>query len=111
MMGEKIRKSSCQNPAQLITIELHCPLSYVDRLLPVDQYTQGSSSSTNDFLLTMVDHLTDYILEMVRNEMNNSNMQTIPQDERAVDNGESPQNPMDAAFTLFNEMQGSRRNG
>ncbi|XP_077621238.1 huntingtin-interacting protein M [Crocuta crocuta] len=112
MLGKKIQESSCQSPAHLITTVLQCPVSYVDRLLPGDQHTRGSSSSTNDFLLTMLDHLTDYILEMVGNDASTSSMHTVPQDERAVDNSrESHQHLKDAAFTLFDEMRGTRRNG
>ncbi|XP_007085544.2 huntingtin-interacting protein M [Panthera tigris] len=112
MSGKKIQASSCQTPSHLIRSELQCPLSYVDRLLLEDQHTQGWNSSTNHFRLTMLDHLTDYILQMVANEAINSNMHTVPQDDRGVgSNGQRPQNLKNVSFTLFDEMPGPRRSG
>ncbi|XP_006744929.1 huntingtin-interacting protein M [Leptonychotes weddellii] len=113
MSAKKSYESSNQTQAHLITTELQFPLSYVDRLVQEDQYTHCLSSSTTDFLLTMLDYLTDYILDLVSTEANNSNMQTAPQEvERAVDsNGEPYHRLKDTAFTLFDEMPGSRRNG
>ncbi|XP_025713569.1 huntingtin-interacting protein M [Callorhinus ursinus] len=111
MSAKKSHESSHQTQARLIT-ELQFPVSYVDRLLQEDQYTHRLSSTT-DFLLAMLDYLTDYILDLVGTEANNSNMQTAPQEvERAVDsNGEPYHRLKDTAFTLFDEMPGSRRNG
>ncbi|XP_014935649.3 huntingtin-interacting protein M [Lynx canadensis] len=112
MSGKKIQASSCQTPSHLIRSELKCPLSYVDRLLLEDQHTQGSDSSINHFRLTMLDHLTDYILEMVANEAINSNMHTVPQDDRGVgSNRQPPQNLKNVNFTLLDEMPGPRRSG
>uniref|UniRef100_A0A452US84 Huntingtin-interacting protein M n=1 Tax=Ursus maritimus TaxID=29073 RepID=A0A452US84_URSMA len=98
---------------QVPRTELQFPVSYVDRLLQENQYNHRLSSSTTDFLLTMFDHLTDYILDLVGTEANNSNMPTAPQDvERAMDSsGEPYHRSKDTAFTLFDEMPGSRRNG
>ncbi|XP_004399770.1 PREDICTED: huntingtin-interacting protein M [Odobenus rosmarus divergens] len=112
MSAKKSHESSYQTQARLIT-ELQFPVSYVDRFLQEDQYTHRLSSSTTDFLLAMLDYLTDYILDLVGAEANNSNMQTAPQEvERAVDsNGEPYHHLKDTAFTLFDEMPGSRRNG
>ncbi|XP_004754941.1 huntingtin-interacting protein M [Mustela lutreola] len=113
MSGKKNHGSSHQTQAHLITTELRFPVSYVDRLLQEDQYTHRLSSSTTDFLLAMLDYLTDYILDLVGTEANNNNMVTAPQDvERAVNSGGDPHPHLkDTAFTLFDEMPGSRRNG
>ncbi|XP_045631622.1 huntingtin-interacting protein M [Ursus americanus] len=113
MSGKKSHESSYQTQAHLITAELQFPVSYVDRLLQENQYNHRLSSSTTDFLLTMFDYLTDYILDLVGTEANNSNMPTAPQDvERAMDSsGEPYHRSKDTAFTLFDEMPGSRRNG
>ncbi|XP_032282383.1 huntingtin-interacting protein M [Halichoerus grypus] len=113
MSAKKSCESSNQTQAHLITTELQFPVSYVDRLLQEDQYTHYPTSSTADFLLAMLDHLTDYILDVVSTEANNSNMQTAPQEvQRAADsNGEPYRRLNDTAFTLFDAMPGSRRNG
>ncbi|KAF5914783.1 huntingtin-interacting protein M [Diceros bicornis minor] len=111
MAEEQNRDSSYQNPACLPTAELQFPVSYLDRLLQKDEHAQHPSSSTEDFLVAMLDCLTDYILEMVGNEATNSS--SIPQDvEGGVNNNREPQRQVkDAAFTLFDKMPGGRKNG
>ncbi|KAM8896123.1 huntingtin-interacting protein M [Lycaon pictus] len=113
MSGNKNHESSNQTQAHLVTTELQFPVSYVDRLLQEDQRTHCLSSTSTEFLLAMLDSLTDYILERVGTEANNNNMQTAPQDvERAVGSNREPQQCLkDTAFTLFDEMPRSRRNG
>ena len=113
MSGKKNPEGSCQSQAYLFTTELKFPVSYLDRLLQENQHTDHESSPTSDFLLVMLDYLTDYIVELVGTEANNNNMPTAPQVvERATDsNGDPHPHLKDTAFTLFDEMRGSRRNG
>ena len=82
-------------------------MSYVDRLLREYQYVHTLSSSTTDFLLAMLDYLTEYILDLVGTEANGG-MQITPQD---MERAEPHRHLKDTAFALFDKMPGSRRNG
>uniref|UniRef100_A0A8C3YJV1 Histone H2A n=1 Tax=Catagonus wagneri TaxID=51154 RepID=A0A8C3YJV1_9CETA len=110
MSEKQSHEGSYEAPA--IPPEPQFPVSFVDHLLLEDLYVHTLSSSAVDFLLSMLDYLTDYVLDQVGTEANNSRMQMTPQDvERAVDNNAEPQCQLkDTAFTLFDEMPGSRRN-
>ncbi|OBS65619.1 hypothetical protein A6R68_05838 [Neotoma lepida] len=67
--------------------EVQVPVNYVYRILQEEQYTPCLGSTTSDFLLAMLDYLTDYILEMVGSEANINNQQDAPQDgENQADN-------------------------
>ncbi|KAG8511850.1 Huntingtin-interacting protein M [Galemys pyrenaicus] len=95
----------------MLTAELHCPVSFVDRFLKENQYPQRLNSSSSDFHLTMLDHLTDYILEMVGNEVN-SGLQLIAQDAVGPGNNREPHGLLkNSAFSLFDQIPGSRKSG
>lgn len=93
--------------------EVEVPVNYVYRLLQEEQYTPCLGSTTSDFLLAMLDYLTDYILEVVGSEANINNQQDIPQDgERQGNNQREPSQAFkNSPFSLFDEMPGPRRNG
>jgi hypothetical protein len=93
--------------------EVQVPVNYVYRILQEEQYTPCIGSTTSDFLLAMLDYLTDYILEVVGSEANINNQQNISQDrERQRDNDREPSRGFkNAPFSLFDEMPGPRRNG
>ena len=93
--------------------EVEVPVNYVYRLLQEEQYTPCLGSTTSDSLLAMLDHLTDYILEVAGSEANINSQQDIPQDgERQGNNEREPSHAFQKApFSLFDEMPGPRRNG
>ncbi|XP_053437114.1 huntingtin-interacting protein M [Nycticebus coucang] len=92
--------------------ELQIPVSCVDQLLQEEQYGQCVNYSTSDFLLAMLDYLTDYILEMVGTEASNNLMNNSEGGERRESNNREPsRSSMDKPFSLFDEMPGARRTG
>ncbi|XP_003799961.2 huntingtin-interacting protein M [Otolemur garnettii] len=92
--------------------ELQIPVSCVDHLLQEEQYGQCVNYSTSDFLLAMLDYLTDYILEMVGTEASNNLMNNSEGGERSQSNNrESSRSSKDTPFSLFDEMPGARRTG
>ncbi|XP_032746267.1 huntingtin-interacting protein M [Rattus rattus] len=117
MSGKKSQEKSCSDNKQMddpsSRPEVQVPVNYVYRLLQEEQYTPCLGSTTSDFLLAMLDYLTDYILEVVGSEANINSQQTISQDrERQRENDrEPPQAFKNAPFSLFDEMPGPRRNG
>ncbi|XP_007523288.2 huntingtin-interacting protein M isoform X2 [Erinaceus europaeus] len=72
-----------------------------------DQRSGCLNSSSPEFLLIMLDYLTDYILELVGTEASSSNGQLAPVNETPADNRLAK----DVTFSLFDEMPGSRKNG
>ncbi|KFO28241.1 huntingtin-interacting protein M [Fukomys damarensis] len=73
-----------------------------------------SMSSASDFLLAMIESLTDYILTLVGSEgNNNTGMPTNPQDgeREAESNCEGPPIILDMSFSFSDEMPGPRKNG
>ncbi|XP_039738838.1 huntingtin-interacting protein M [Pteropus medius] len=112
MSQKRSHESSNEAPAHILTTELEYPLSYLDRLLQNGEHNRSVSSSTVDFLMMMLDYLTDYIIEMVAIEACNGGLQIYPQEaERAANNGERHNRMKDTAFTLFDQIPGSRRKG
>ncbi|XP_036126040.1 huntingtin-interacting protein M-like [Molossus molossus] len=106
---------SCDRPSEtpddLLTAELHSPLTYVDRLLHNDQQSQQPSAGRDDVVQVMLDTLTDYIVEMVGIEVNNALAQT-PQpgaEGAASSDGQLRRSPRGTVFTLFEKMPASRR--
>ncbi|XP_031196047.1 huntingtin-interacting protein M [Mastomys coucha] len=116
MSGKKSQEKSCSDNKQIedpSRPEVEVPVNYVYRLLQEEQYTPCLGSTTSDFLLAMLDYLTDYILEVVGSEANINSQQNISQErERQSDNDrEPPQAFKNTPFSLFDEMPGPRRNG
>uniref|UniRef100_A0A8D1CM12 Histone H2A n=1 Tax=Sus scrofa TaxID=9823 RepID=A0A8D1CM12_PIG len=73
------------------TLDTGVPVSFVDHLLQEDQYVHTLSSSTTHFLFSVLEYLTDYILDLVDTKANTGRMQMTPQDvERAVDSNAEP---------------------
>ncbi|KAB0336649.1 hypothetical protein E2I00_012705, partial [Balaenoptera physalus] len=97
MSEKRSHEHSYQTPAHLITTELQFPMSYVDRLVWEYQYVHTPSSSTTDFLLAMLDYLTEYILDLVGTEANGG-MQITPQD---MERAEPHRHLKDTAFAQF----------
>ncbi|KAF7469905.1 huntingtin-interacting protein M [Marmota monax] len=90
--------------------EIQIPVSYVYHLLREEQYTPFICSSMTHFFLTMLDRLTDYILELAGSEARTP--QTTPQRGKKEDhNCEPPRVFNNVSFSLFDEMPGPRRNG
>lgn len=112
MSQKQNNESSYKTPAYPSKPELYLPLSFMDRLIQ-DQHSEHGSSSTNDFLMTMLDCMTDYIVQKVCNDLNKENMQLTSQDEgKAADsNGGPNRNIQNEDFTPFDQMPGSRRKG
>ncbi|KAM5197143.1 huntingtin-interacting protein M [Hipposideros larvatus] len=112
MSQKQNKEHSDENPDHLLIPESDLPLSFIDRLLPNPEGQPRNSSAANA-LLTMVDSLTDYILQMVSAEANNRNRQLNPQDaQRAAGRNGVPQRYFPgSAFSLFDKMLGSRRKG
>uniref|UniRef100_A0A8D0UN23 Uncharacterized protein n=1 Tax=Sus scrofa TaxID=9823 RepID=A0A8D0UN23_PIG len=113
MSGKQSPEGSYEAPTHLTTTEPQVPVSFVDHLLQEDQYVHTLSSSTTHFLFSVLEYLTDYILDLVDTKANTGRMQMTPQDVgRAVDSNAEPHRQVkDTAFALFDEMPGSRRNG
>ncbi|XP_021044377.1 huntingtin-interacting protein M [Mus pahari] len=117
MSGKKSQDKSCSDNNQMedpsSRPEVQVPVNYVYRILQEEQYTPCIGSTTSDFLLAMLDYLTDYILEVVGSEANINSQQNISQDrERARDNDREPSQAFkNSPFSLFDEMPGPRRNG
>ncbi|XP_037368986.1 huntingtin-interacting protein M [Talpa occidentalis] len=110
-MSGKEGRENCQTPVHSIIAEFQCPVSFVDRLLQENQHSQCLNLSSPDFLLAMLDYLTDYILELIGHEVN-SGFQLIARDMAGLgSNGEPHYLLKDAAFSLFDETPGSRRTG
>ncbi|XP_052598269.1 huntingtin-interacting protein M [Peromyscus eremicus] len=117
MSEKKNQEKSCSDNKNIedssSTPEVQVPVNCVYRLLQEEQYTPCLGSTTSDFLLAMLDYLTDYILEVVGSEANINSQQDVPQDgERQADNNREPSHAFkNAPFSLFDEMPGPRRNG
>lgn len=120
MSGKKNQEKSCSDNKQMedtssssSSSEIQVPVNYVYRLLQEEQYTPCLGSTTSDFLLAMLDYLTDYILEVVGSEASLNSQQDNPQNgERQRGNGrESSRAFKNAPFSLFDEMPGRRKNG
>ncbi|XP_006976971.2 huntingtin-interacting protein M [Peromyscus maniculatus bairdii] len=117
MSEKKNQEKSCGDNKSIedssSTPEVQVPVNCVYRLLQEEQYTPCLGSTTSDFLLAMLDYLTDYILEVVGSEANINSQQDVPQDgERQADNNREPSHAFkNAPFSLFDEMPGPRRNG
>ncbi|XP_003508203.1 huntingtin-interacting protein M [Cricetulus griseus] len=117
MSGKKNQGKSCSDNKKMedpsSKPEVQIPVNYVYHLLQEEQYTPCLGSTTSDFLLAMLDYITDYILEVVGSEANINSQQDIPQDrERQGDNDHDHSHAFkNAPFSLFDEMPGPRRNG
>ncbi|KAL1766789.1 huntingtin-interacting protein M [Sigmodon hispidus] len=120
MSGKKNQEKSCSDNNNNMEDsssrpEVQVPVNCVYRILQEEQYTPCLGSTTSDFLLAMLDYLTDYILEVVGSEANNNNnQQDIPQDgerQESNNNREPSQAFKNAPFSLFDEKPGPRRNG
>lgn len=112
------KESSCRkshHPEDLASRpEIQIPVSYVYHLLREEQYTPFICSSTTHVLLTMLDCLTDYILELAGYKANNGRTpHTNPQrgKKEGDHNCEPPRVFKNVSFSMFDEMPGPRRNG
>ncbi|XP_050996958.1 huntingtin-interacting protein M [Acomys russatus] len=120
MSGKKNQEKPCSDNKQMedttsssSRLEVQVPVNYVYRLLQEEQYTPCLGSTTSDFLLAMLDYLTDYMLEVVGSEASITSQQDSPQNgERRGDNNCEPSQAFkNAPFSLFDEIPGPRRNG
>nr|XP_020007809.1 huntingtin-interacting protein M [Castor canadensis] len=94
--------------------DIQLPVSYMYRLLQEEQqYTPCLGSTTTDFLLAMLNYLTDYILELVGTEASNNSEDdnNLPDGEREGDNNCEPPRVFKDASSLFDKMPRPRRNG
>ncbi|XP_004588029.1 huntingtin-interacting protein M [Ochotona princeps] len=94
--------------------ELQVPVNYVDRILGLEQDDENTNYSTTEFLFAMLDCLTDYILELVGSEFNNSNTMdnTLQgQSGKSNSNRRASRNLENVPFAPFDEIPGSRKSG
>ncbi|XP_005080632.1 huntingtin-interacting protein M [Mesocricetus auratus] len=116
MSGKKNPENSCSDNKKMTDPssrpEVQVPVNCVYRLLQEEQYTPCLGSTTSDFLLSVFDNLTDYILEVVGSEANISSQQGISQDRERQGNNREPSHAFkNVPFSMFDETPEHRRNG
>ncbi|KAM4817942.1 huntingtin-interacting protein M [Thomomys bottae] len=93
--------------------DIQLPVNYIYDILQEEQYMPCIGSTTSDFLLAMLDYVTDYILELVGSEASNSirMAMSVQNGGGDGDNNERPDVFKDTSFSLFDNMPGPRRSG